>query len=66
MNYKRPSTSSRQASIQRLRQRKDNFERMDAAGKDAGDRIAESMRSAVESVAKNFAGLEACGQRCWR
>ena len=30
----------------------DNFAKMDAAGKDAGDRMSESMRSAVSSVAQ--------------
>lgn len=37
----------------------DNFAKMDAAGKDAGDRMSESMRSAVSSVAQSFGGLNA-------
>ena len=37
----------------------DNFNRMDAAGKESGDRMAETMKSALDSVAKSFGGLEA-------
>ena len=32
---------------------------MDAAGKESGDRMAESMKAAVKSVAESFNGLEA-------